>query len=72
VFNAGDPPLQDLMGAASTTKISLFGSHCTMLQIFENALRWFHTEMEGVVVRTHRGMGLFLAFLLFLLFFFFF
>jgi N-acetylglucosamine-6-phosphate deacetylase len=58
VFDAGDPSLAELLSPANTATVRLFGSHCTMLEIFENALRWFRDEMEGVAVRKHRGYGL--------------
>ena len=58
VFNPGDPPLADLLSPTSTAKFSLFGSHCSMLNIFENALNWFSSPMDGVSVRSHPALDL--------------
>ncbi len=58
VFRKGDPSLEQLLSPMNTSKISLFGSHCTMLTMFENAMRWFQSEMEGVTVRKHPAFDL--------------
>lgn len=57
VVGKSDPPIEKLLAPDSTYTFALFGSHASMLQVFQNALNWFARSMEGVSVREHPGYG---------------